>query len=188
MCRSRSSPMASTSMPLLPDRGTAPPWIGWPVCLPPCADVVRVGLVAAFARWKGQDVCSSGRPEWSPRKRCSRFATTSSADRSNQIAGGSQWSLEELHEQGADLRASGRLGFVGFQKETSCRSTCRPRCGGPRQHAAGAVRPDDCRGDGLRPRRDRCPRRWARLNCSRTMKTPSEFRPVMPIASGGGHP
>jgi glycosyltransferase involved in cell wall biosynthesis len=80
--------------------------------------VVRVGLVATFARWKGQDVflraaervgaLVPGRPV--------RFYVVGGPLYQTH---GSQWSEDELRRRGAGLLAAGRLGFAGFQEETA---------------------------------------------------------------------
>jgi glycosyltransferase involved in cell wall biosynthesis len=77
---------------------------------------VRVGLVATFARWKGQDVflraaeravrLLPGRPL--------RFYVVGGPIYRTQ---GSQWSEAELRELGNHLLAEGRLGFVPFQQD-----------------------------------------------------------------------
>jgi glycosyltransferase involved in cell wall biosynthesis len=91
-------------------------WLDQLAGLPPAsAGVVRVGLVAAFARWKGQDVFldaasrlaagSTGRPV--------RFYIVGGPLYQTR---GSQWSLDELRARGAGLSAAGALGFVAFRR------------------------------------------------------------------------
>jgi glycosyltransferase involved in cell wall biosynthesis len=89
-------------------------WLDGLAGLPPApAGVVRVGLVAAFARWKGQDVFLDA---------ASRVASGSAgrAVRFYVVGGplyqtrGSQWSPDELRAHGAALSAAGVLGFVPF--------------------------------------------------------------------------
>jgi glycosyltransferase involved in cell wall biosynthesis len=85
--------------------------------LPPApAEVVRVGLVATFARWKGQDVFlrAAGRALQLLPGRPLRFYLVGGPI--YQTAG-SQWSEAELRALGAALAAEGRLGFVGFQQD-----------------------------------------------------------------------
>jgi glycosyltransferase involved in cell wall biosynthesis len=81
-------------------------------------DLVRVGMVATFARWKGQDVFL----------RAAQRVVAAIPDRELRftIVGGpiyqtrgSQWSEEELRRQGAGLLAAGRLGFTGFRPDTA---------------------------------------------------------------------
>jgi len=85
--------------------------------LPPAPDgVVRVGLVAAFARWKGQDVfldAASRLMSTSP-ERPVRFYVVGGPLYETR---GSQWSLDELRTRGAGLLAGGVLGFVGFRQD-----------------------------------------------------------------------
>jgi glycosyltransferase involved in cell wall biosynthesis len=93
-------------------------WLDGLAGLPPAGlSAVRVGLVATYARWKGQDVFL-------------RAARRAAADlpgreiRFYVVGGpiyqtrGSQWSEDELRRQGAELSAAGRLGFVGFRRDT----------------------------------------------------------------------
>ena len=79
--------------------------------------VVRVGLVATFARWKGQDVFlrAARRVAAELPGREVRFFVVGGPIYQTR---GSQWSEGELRRQGADLLATGRLGFVGFQQDT----------------------------------------------------------------------
>ena len=80
------------------------------------SDVVRVGLVATFARWKGQDVfLRAARQVVAVTSRPVRFYVVGGPIYQTR---GSQWSEAELHQQGADLRTTERLGFVRFQDET----------------------------------------------------------------------
>jgi glycosyltransferase involved in cell wall biosynthesis len=85
--------------------------------LPPAGpSVVRIGLVATFALWKGHDVFL---------KAARQLASQSLGYevRFFVVGGpiyqtlGSQWTEEELRTQGADLAAAGKLGFLGFQQE-----------------------------------------------------------------------
>jgi glycosyltransferase involved in cell wall biosynthesis len=79
---------------------------------------VRVGLVATFARWKGQDVFLRAARRVAaevPGREVRFFVVGGSIYRTH----GSQWSEGELRRQGADLLAAGRLGFVGFQDDTA---------------------------------------------------------------------
>jgi glycosyltransferase involved in cell wall biosynthesis len=81
-------------------------------------EVVRVGLVAAFARWKGQDVFLRAAERVSalvPGREVRFYVVGGPIYRTR----GSQWSEGELRRQGAGLLAAGRLGFAGFQEETA---------------------------------------------------------------------
>ncbi len=85
--------------------------------LPPAPpDVVRVGLVATFARWKGHDVflAAAARAAAAPAGGRLRFYVVGGPI---YQTGGSQWSLDELRARGSGLLAAGRLGFVGFQDD-----------------------------------------------------------------------
>lgn len=83
---------------------------------PAGAGVIRIGLVATYARWKGQDVFLDA---------AARIAKDFSTDvvRFYVVGGpiyqthGSQWSLRELHERAATA-GPGRVGFIGFQADT----------------------------------------------------------------------
>jgi glycosyltransferase involved in cell wall biosynthesis len=94
-------------------------WLDHLAGLPPAApDVVRVGLVATFARWKGQDVflrAASLLLAESP-ARPVRFYLVGGPIYQTR---GSQWSVAEFRSQGADLLAAGRLGFLGFREDTA---------------------------------------------------------------------
>jgi glycosyltransferase involved in cell wall biosynthesis len=84
--------------------------------LPPAGDgVVRVGLVATFARWKGQDVFLDAARQLAhrPLDPAIRF----------YVVGGpvyqtrdSQWSPDELRARASDLLKRGAVGFVPFQE------------------------------------------------------------------------
>jgi glycosyltransferase involved in cell wall biosynthesis len=81
-------------------------------------EVVRVGLVATFARWKGQEVFlrAAERVGDLVAGRAVRFYVVGGPIYQTR---GSQWSEDELRRQGAGLLAAGRLGFAGFQDETA---------------------------------------------------------------------
>jgi glycosyltransferase involved in cell wall biosynthesis len=86
--------------------------------LPPGpAGVVRVGLVATYARWKGQDIFLEA-------ARLLSRELASGALRFYIIGGpiyrtaGSQWSRAELRARAEDLLAEERLGFIDFQEDT----------------------------------------------------------------------
>jgi glycosyltransferase involved in cell wall biosynthesis len=85
--------------------------------LPPAGpDTLRVGLVATYARWKGQDVFLQA---------AARLAREALPVRFYLVGGpvyqtvGSQWTEAELRRQAADLLAGRRLGFLGFQQDTA---------------------------------------------------------------------
>jgi glycosyltransferase involved in cell wall biosynthesis len=83
----------------------------------PGPDVVRVGLVATFARWKGQDLFLQAAQRVAAEfpARNVRFYVVGGPIYQTR---GSQWSSEELRHQGQALLASGRLGFIGFRQDT----------------------------------------------------------------------
>jgi glycosyltransferase involved in cell wall biosynthesis len=77
---------------------------------PPPAGVIRIGLPAAFGRWKGHD----------PFLRAIRQVSAAVPVRGYVIGGplydtaGSQYTLAELEHLAADLGVAGRVGFTGF--------------------------------------------------------------------------
>lgn len=83
--------------------------------LPPAGEgTVRVGLVATYARWKGQDVLLQAAAQLSEAAQPLRF----------YIVGGpiyasaaSQFTREELQQQARDLGIADRVGFVPFQED-----------------------------------------------------------------------
>jgi glycosyltransferase involved in cell wall biosynthesis len=80
---------------------------------PASAGIVRVGLVATYARWKGQDIFLDA---------IAKLQTDFPA-RFYIIGGsiyhtaGSQFSREELQSRAASLGVSGKVGFIGFQPD-----------------------------------------------------------------------
>jgi glycosyltransferase involved in cell wall biosynthesis len=80
--------------------------------------VVRIGLVATFARWKGQDVFLEAAARLTP-------SLANQPLRFYVVGGplyqthGSQWSADELRARGAGLRERGALGFVPFQEDAA---------------------------------------------------------------------
>ena len=78
--------------------------------------MLRVGLVATYARWKGQDVFlqAARRVAAALPGREVRFYLVGGPIYQTH---GSQWSDDELRRQGADLLAGSRLGFVGFRHD-----------------------------------------------------------------------
>lgn len=78
------------------------------------APPIRVGLVATFGRWKGQDIfidAASRLQRESPRLPMRFYIIGGPIYQT----GGSQWSVEELRGRAGELCARGQLGFVGFQ-------------------------------------------------------------------------
>jgi glycosyltransferase involved in cell wall biosynthesis len=92
-------------------------WLDCLAGLPPAGpDVVRVGLVATYARWKGQDVFleAAARAAQNPLGKAVRFYLVGGPI---YHTAGSQWSDAELRELGRPLLDTGQLGFVPFQQE-----------------------------------------------------------------------
>lgn len=93
------------------------PWLDALAGLPEAGpDTVRVGLIATYARWKGQDVfidAIAGIPD----------ATADRSVRYYIVGGpiyetrGSQFSVEELRERAAKAGVADRIGFVPFQRD-----------------------------------------------------------------------
>jgi glycosyltransferase involved in cell wall biosynthesis len=83
---------------------------------PADTEVVRIGLVATYALWKGHDVFIQA-------ARQVRALRPEARVRFYIVGGpiyqtrGSQWTEDELRRQGADLLAEGKLGFPGFQQD-----------------------------------------------------------------------
>jgi glycosyltransferase involved in cell wall biosynthesis len=85
--------------------------------LPPVESaVVRIGLVATFALWKGHEVFLEAAQRIAEQR-------LESAVRFFIVGGpiyqtrGSQWAEDDLRKRGADLAAAGKLGFLGFQQD-----------------------------------------------------------------------
>lgn len=83
---------------------------------PQSLDPIRIGLVATFARWKGQDLFLEAaaqifkeRPDQSV-----RFYIVGGAIYQTQ---GSQWSLAELQDKAASLGIEDQVEFLGFQTD-----------------------------------------------------------------------
>jgi glycosyltransferase involved in cell wall biosynthesis len=74
---------------------------------------VRVGLVATFARWKGQDLFLEAASRLAPDLPCRFYIVGGPIYRS----AGSQWSPEELNARAAALGLTDRVGFAGFWPE-----------------------------------------------------------------------
>ncbi|HET6574981.1 MAG TPA: glycosyltransferase family 4 protein [Fimbriiglobus sp.] len=82
--------------------------------LPPAPPgVVRVGLVATYARWKGQDVFLRAAALVGPAVRC--YIVGSPIYRT----AGSQFAEAELHEMANQLGVADRVGFVPYQEDTA---------------------------------------------------------------------
>jgi glycosyltransferase involved in cell wall biosynthesis len=92
-------------------------WLDRLAELPPAGpEVVRVGLVATYARWKGQGVFleAAARTARNPAMKAVLFYLVGGPI---YHTAGSQWSEAELRERGRSLLDAGRLGFVPFQQE-----------------------------------------------------------------------
>jgi glycosyltransferase involved in cell wall biosynthesis len=92
-------------------------WLDRLAGLPPAGpDVVRIGLVATYARWKGQDVFldAAARAVQRLAGRPVRFFLVGGPI---YHTAGSQWSDAELRERSQSLLDQGLLGFVPFQQE-----------------------------------------------------------------------
>jgi glycosyltransferase involved in cell wall biosynthesis len=76
---------------------------------------VRVGLVATYARWKGQDVFLEAIARLLPAAPPVRFYIVGG---SIYHTSGSQFSLDELRNRAAVLGVAEKVGFVGFQTDT----------------------------------------------------------------------
>ena len=74
---------------------------------------VRVGLVATYANWKGQDVFLDAWPGYLWRGRRSGVTCR----RADLTTAGSQFTREELERQAATNGLAGRVGFVPFQPD-----------------------------------------------------------------------
>jgi glycosyltransferase involved in cell wall biosynthesis len=87
---------------------------GWPN---PAPDTLRVGLIATYARWKGQDLFL---------KAIARLAPALDHRIRFYIIGGpiyrtlkSQFTESELRALAADLKIADRVGFIGFQADVA---------------------------------------------------------------------
>jgi glycosyltransferase involved in cell wall biosynthesis len=81
---------------------------------PAAAGTVRIGLVATYARWKGQEVFLQAASHYrDPRVRC--FVIGGPIYQT----GGSQFSKEELVSLASRLGVLGRVGFIDFQPDTA---------------------------------------------------------------------
>jgi glycosyltransferase involved in cell wall biosynthesis len=91
-------------------------WLDRLAGLPPAALVLRIGLVATFARWKGHDVFVRAAAAAAARLPAARFYIVGGPI--YQTAG-SQWSAQELTALAGPLAAEHRLGLTGFQARTA---------------------------------------------------------------------
>lgn len=83
--------------------------------LPPAPEeTVRAGLVATFARWKGQEVFLEALSRLPPQAAVRGYIIGGPIYQT----GGSQWSVAELQERCAKLGLEGRVGFPGFLENT----------------------------------------------------------------------
>jgi glycosyltransferase involved in cell wall biosynthesis len=93
------------------------PWLDHLAGFEPMAgEVVRVGLIATYARWKGQDLFIDAAAkviEQQPDVRARFFIIGGPIYRTS----GSQFSLDELRERASSKGVTRSIGFVAFQKE-----------------------------------------------------------------------
>jgi glycosyltransferase involved in cell wall biosynthesis len=80
---------------------------------PAPAGTIRVGLVATYARWKGQDIFLEAIAKL-PAQSAVRFYIIGG---SIYHTAGSQFSREELQARAAALGIADRVGFIGFQTD-----------------------------------------------------------------------
>ena len=138
---------------------------------PPAGPVVRVGLVATFARWKGHEVFlrrSAAFPA-----DCRSAATSSAVRCTIPLAASTPWT--SCRRSRIDwTRRTHRLCRVSAARAGDARA----RHGRSRQHAAGAVRAGDRRGNGLRPRghHERVGRGRGGRRCRRGRAHPRSWR------------
>jgi glycosyltransferase involved in cell wall biosynthesis len=83
--------------------------------LPPAADVLRVGLVATFAAWKGHEVFLEALARLSPDLRVRGYVVGGPI----YETAGSQVTLEALRARAGALGLAGRVGFTGFVDDTA---------------------------------------------------------------------
>jgi len=87
--------------------------------LPPAPpDVVRVGIIAAYARWKGQDLFLRAAAQYLKNRPAAnvRFFIIGGPIYTTR---GSQFSPEELRTLAEQLGIAASVGFIGFQKSTA---------------------------------------------------------------------
>ena len=83
--------------------------------LPSATDVVRVGLVATFARWKGHDTFLKALAKLPPSLPVRGYIVGGPVYETS----GSQTSMSELSELVTSLGLDGRVGFTGFVQDSS---------------------------------------------------------------------
>jgi glycosyltransferase involved in cell wall biosynthesis len=81
--------------------------------LPPATNVVRVGLAATYARWKGQDMFLEAAARMSEKLAIRFFIIGGPIYQTS----GSQFSVEELHRRIRDFGLSKRVGLIHFQND-----------------------------------------------------------------------
>lgn len=85
--------------------------------LPPAAPgTLRVGMIATYARWKGQDVFLKAAAEILQQRRDVRFYIIGGPIYKTR---GSQYTQDELRAIAQQLGISERVGFIGFQRQTA---------------------------------------------------------------------
>ncbi len=77
----------------------------------PETDVVRVGLVGTFARWKGHEVFLRALAQLPGERRVRGYVICDAI----YSTAGSQWAASELRALAATFGLDGRVGFTGFQ-------------------------------------------------------------------------
>jgi len=83
--------------------------------LPPAEPgTIRVGLLATFARWKGQQVFLRALARLAPEVPIRGYIIGGPIYQTN----GSQWSRQELEEQARSLGLERKVGFTGFVRDT----------------------------------------------------------------------
>ena len=83
--------------------------------LPPASDVVRVGLVATFARWKGHETFLKALAMVPPSVPVRGYVVGGPVYETS----GSQISMNELADLVTSLGLNGRVGFTGFVQDSS---------------------------------------------------------------------
>lgn len=83
--------------------------------LPPANDVLRVGLVATFARWKGHEVFLDALSRLSPELRVRGYVVGGPI----YETAGSQVAPDDLRARARALRIADRVGFTGFVDDSA---------------------------------------------------------------------
>ena len=138
--------MRSTPFDSHPGSATAPRLDGFAGLPAALQGTVRAGLIATYARWKGQDLfmMAIGRVQ---SVRPARFYIVGGPIYKTK---GSQFSEQELPKAGRRT-GSGRSSGIRAVSGGNGRRVPAARRGDTRQYTSGAVRSDDRRGDGLQP-------------------------------------